>query len=172
MTSYTFCKKSRFLQKCLIWRLSLSRSVVHCLRLMFFVHFFRTHLWVCVCVCFGFVRFLKLNQPLKVLFHFILPFCLFLSFTLFSFFFVWCYFFIYLFLFYHAYFDKEIDKHSKADFFCLKLFSACWHNCCLPWHGILWSGCRGGHTIRSARLVRFRGGMLSLKMVKFAIKIY
>lgn len=136
VTSYTFCKKSRFLQKCLIWRLSLSRSVVHCLRLMFFVHCFRTHLWVCVCVCFGFVRFLKLNQPLKVLFHFILPFCfVFIFYTFFVFFLFDVTFSFNFFSFYHAYFDKEIDKHSKADFFssqtvlCLltQLPSMTWH---------------------------------------------
>lgn len=41
------------------------------------------------CVCFGFVRFLKLNQPLKVLFHFILTVLFVFIFYTFSIFFVY-----------------------------------------------------------------------------------
>lgn len=141
MWPLTFCKTRFFLQKCLIWRLSLTRGVSFdafgcCSLFLFtFVYFFTfvsslfSRLCVCMCV-FWFCSIFKTKSAFKSL----VSFCFnrFVCFYLLHFFFV----FFCLMLFFHLtfyftipYFDKEIDNHSKADFFRFKLFSACWHNC-------------------------------------------
>lgn len=111
---------------CLIWRLAVLTFGCCCCCLAIVFILFRARVFL----CFGFVRFLKLNQPLKVLLHFSfysLSFCSFLSFTHFFDFFwvvVWCYFI--------SYFDKEIDNHSKADFIFLFRVDNCLPACCDP----------------------------------------